>query len=324
MMKNRHTDIEECIHCGKCQEHCLFLKKYQMDIGDEEKLKKLAYHCFLCGICTEVCPKGIDGREYVLKLRRERVMQEGGVLRDKDYGMLLTEKRNYLFRNYRHAVSSSVLFPGCNFPSFYPRTMKKLAELFMEKEGIGAVYDCCGKPLSELGLYDQEEKIVRRIEREFQERGITEAIMVCPNCYYFLKPRLSVQVVSIYEKLTELGLGRKIPGGGRIFCPCPDREGREWLKQIELFMEKPCEPMKQIQCCGLGGCAAIKESELAREMAEGIEKESGLYVYCASCAGNLARSGCMDVWHVLAGILRTEERPDTGKSLLNRMKTKFI
>lgn len=323
-MRNRHTDKKECIHCGKCQEHCLFLKKYQIDIGDEDQLRELAYHCFLCGTCTEVCPKGIDGRECVLKLRRERVMQDGGALRDKGYGMLLTEKRNYLFRNYRHASSGSVLFPGCNFPSFYPKTMKKLAELFWEREGIGTAYDCCGKPLAELGLYDLEENIVRRIERELGKRRITEVIMVCPNCYYFLKSRLSVRVVSIYEKLRELGIGEKLAGGGRIYCPCPDREGREWLRQIELFMEAPCELLSRIQCCGLGGCAAVKEPELARGMTEGIEKDSGMYVYCASCAGNFARSGCGDVRHVLAEILGTEESPDTGKSLLNRIKTKFI
>ena len=44
-----------------------FLKKYGIDIGDTEKLKELSYHCFLCGKCTEVCPIGIDGRDYILK-----------------------------------------------------------------------------------------------------------------------------------------------------------------------------------------------------------------------------------------------------------------
>ena len=33
--------------------------------------------------------------------------------------MLVLEKKNYLFCNYRHSTSGSVLFPGCNFPSFY-------------------------------------------------------------------------------------------------------------------------------------------------------------------------------------------------------------
>lgn len=62
-MKSKN-DVSECIHCHVCQKHCEFLKKYGIDIGDTEKLKELSYHCFLCGKCTEVCPIGIDGRDY--------------------------------------------------------------------------------------------------------------------------------------------------------------------------------------------------------------------------------------------------------------------
>ena len=53
---------KQCIHCGACTGNCDFLRKYQMDIGNEEKVKELAYHCFLCGKCGSVCPAGIDGR----------------------------------------------------------------------------------------------------------------------------------------------------------------------------------------------------------------------------------------------------------------------
>ena len=33
--------------------------------------------------------------------------------------------------------------------------------------------------------------------------------MVCPNCYAYLKDRLSVKVVMIYDKLRELGLEKR-------------------------------------------------------------------------------------------------------------------
>ena len=118
-MKNNNT-VEACTHCHVCQNQCEFLKKYGIDIGDTEKLKELSYHCFLCGKCTEVCPENIDGREYILNLRREKVEKSGGTLEEKGYGMLLKEKKDYIYRNYRHAQGESILFPGCNFPSFYP------------------------------------------------------------------------------------------------------------------------------------------------------------------------------------------------------------
>ena len=40
-MKSKN-DVSECIHCHVCQKHCEFLKKYGIDIGDTEKLKKLS------------------------------------------------------------------------------------------------------------------------------------------------------------------------------------------------------------------------------------------------------------------------------------------
>ena len=93
-MKNNNT-VEACTHCHVCQNQCEFLKKYGIDIGDTEKLKELSYHCFLCGKCTEVCPENIDGREYILNLRREKVEKSGGTLEEKGYGMLLKEKKEY-------------------------------------------------------------------------------------------------------------------------------------------------------------------------------------------------------------------------------------
>ena len=95
-MKNNNT-VEACTHCHVCQNQCEFLKKYGIDIGDTEKLKELSYHCFLCGKCTEVCPENIDGREYILNLRREKVEKSGGTLEEKGYGMLLKEKKDYIY-----------------------------------------------------------------------------------------------------------------------------------------------------------------------------------------------------------------------------------
>lgn len=73
--------VTGCTHCGICTENCGFLKKYDLTIGDIEKLSRLAYHCFLCGKCSKVCPQGIDGREAVLQIRRQQVKEAGGFTR---------------------------------------------------------------------------------------------------------------------------------------------------------------------------------------------------------------------------------------------------
>ena len=110
-MKNNNT-VEACTHCHVCQNQCEFLKKYGIDIGDTEKLKELSYHCFLCGKCTEVCPENIDGREYILNLRREKVEKSGGTLEEKGYGMLLKEKKRLYIPELQTCTRGKYSVPG--------------------------------------------------------------------------------------------------------------------------------------------------------------------------------------------------------------------
>lgn len=312
----KHNAKDACVHCHLCQKNCAFLQKHKIDIGDIEQLKELAYHCFLCGKCAEVCPKGINGREVILEMRRENPAKKG-------YGMLIGEKKDYVFKNYRHGKKKSVLFPGCNFPSFYPKTTQQLVNLLQEKADVGVVYDCCGKPISELGMKKEEEAIITRIQSNLEELGVEEVIMLCPNCYTYLKPRLHVKVVSIYEKLDELGLGNPIEKDIKVHLPCPERSGKHLLKQMESFLTGSVEILQDAQCCGLGGCGGRKEPGLAKMMASSM-KEKEIYTYCASCASSFTRNRCKQVSHILVDILGSDEKPDTGKSVLNRMKTKIL
>lgn len=321
----RVKDADKCIHCHVCQENCSFLKKYGLDIGDTEKLNKLAYHCFLCGKCSEVCPVGIDGQGIIMDMRRASVASDEGARVNKEYKRTISEKKEYSYRNYRHVTEKSVLFPGCNFPSVYPKTTKVLVELFEKEAGIGVVYDCCGKPIADIGMEVEEEHIMQGIQKRMDDAGVTEVITMCPNCYAFLKPRLTIRVVNIYQKLKELHLGEKCLPGGTMFRPCPDREKGEWLTDIEAFSDAEFQTLEDIQCCGLGGQGCAKEPEIAKSFAETVKKyPQTIYTYCGSCAGNLTRNGCKQVRHVLPEILGTKEKPDTIKSLINRMRTKYL
>lgn len=349
----KSINVDECVHCNLCKNNCEFLNKYGIDIGDKERLAELSYHCFLCGKCTAVCPKGIDGREVVLNLRRDSVRENGGC--GPGYGLLKWEKIDYRYRNYKHVKGKSVLFPGCNFVSFYPKTTRALVEL-LDEYGIGVVYDCCGKPISELGYEDKEKEIIDRLEERLKGLEIDELILLCPNCYAFLKPRLSIKVVDIYAKLKELGIkpvveqpekseieleAKPMPdsnieaGGelsGKIFLPCPDRENKEIFASIIDFLESSdnvdkvdLDEVNDVQCCGLGGVAPVKEPKLAKKMATALSDiEDTLYTYCASCSGNFIKGGNKDVRHILTEILGIHEKPDTAKSMINRAKTKFI
>ena len=317
-------DASACVHCHKCRDNCSFLKKYGIDIGDIERLKELAYHCFLCGKCTEVCPINIDGRQTVIDFRRERVRTEERTQIEKTYKGALSEKRNYKFRNWKHASTGSVFFPGCNFPSLFPKTCSKASEIF-EKHGIGTVFECCGKPVGELGFASDEERIFDEIRSRLRENGIDEIIVACPNCRGFFGDKLGVKVTGVYAKLKELGEGRELMMDARFFLPCPDRQGSIWMEEIKEFIKGEITYVEGVQCCGLGGNAIVKEKEISQGFTEEFKRQNpgDVYTYCASCTGRIVRKGFRSINHILPLILETGEKPDTSKSYLNRVFTKF-
>ena len=133
----------------------------------------------------------------------------------------------------------------------------------MKEYDIGVIFDCCQKPIDELGLKDDAEKNLLNLKNSIKNNSIEEIIVVCPNCYYFLKSKLDVNIITIYEKLRELNLGECIRKESiPIYYPCPDRNKKEFFNTIKPFIEgKIKNSFKDTQCCGLGGCASFKEKK---------------------------------------------------------------
>lgn len=321
------TNVEACVHCGLCTKHCLFLEKYHMDLQQFHNTPELAYHCFLCGKCKTVCPKQIDGREIALQNRKQIVENGGGKLPDNSYDGLVLEKSPYKFANYRHANKKAVFFTGCNFPSFFPETTDRLVEEF-KKHDVGVIYDCCGKPIEELGLTEEAAGIIERINKKLKAAGVEQLVMACPNCYYFLKGRLDVEIISVYEKMKELGIGipftkERIP----MYYPCPDRKDKKIAEDMKgFFTGEVIDAFPEVQCCGLGGCAAGKESDVAQAMTNLVKDsvETELYTYCASCICSFRRRGYEKANHILPILMGIDEKVPLGKTpILNRAKCKF-
>ncbi len=329
--------VSDCVHCHICRRECAFLSKYEIDIGDTEKLRELAFHCFLCGKCTEVCPLHIDGRQVVLDLRAERVDSGEKAQIIKDYKGLVREKKDYVYRNWKHASEGCVFFPGCNFPSMYPKTTAAISRMLAE-HGIGTVYECCGKPIAELGLVEEEKQIIERIKSRLYDNKITEIVTGCPNCRAFFGDRLGVKVTGIFSKFTELGIGSRVDGDFLFYLPCPDRVEKKWIEEIRPFINGRIDFIEGVECCGLGGSAIKYESDIAESFADKLKDrcaaqpggncnpDSGnrsIVTYCASCTGRFKRSGFGEIDHILTKVSGTNEAPDTAKSYINRVLTRF-
>ncbi len=325
--KERTLDTSKCIRCGKCRDGCTFLTKYNLLIGDEDQLRDVAYHCFLCGRCTRVCPVNIDGRQIFMNLREDIAAQEEKRI-IKEHRALVWEKNHYKYRNYKNAESKqgnvhSVYFPGCNFPSLFPKTNALLSKILYDEAGIGTAYDCCGKPIAELGLEKDARRIAREITENLQKVGVDEIVTACPNCFYHLTPRSALKITSIYDKLTELGIGGQIDRDLHFYVPCPDRDSHAWVRSITRFVKGKIIIEDEPQCCGLGGSGGACEPELAKAMASAFNgRDGGIDTGCASCTGSFTRAGG-ELHHILPEILGIEESPDVARSYMNRVRTKW-
>nr|AGS53098.1 hypothetical protein [uncultured bacterium contig00036] len=229
------------------------------------------------------------------------------------------EKRDYIFRQYPRQSVSSLIFTGCYFPAYFPYATRNLQTLAAE-HNTACAFDCCGKPLLEIGREADAQRVSRKISDQLQRLGVQELITVCPACFAHLKDRLTVPLRTVYEKLAEWGIERQNAASGQVFVPCPDRYGHRQLKQIAKILSGcQMELIANVPCCGLSGVFA-DDKTMARQMTARVKQRlSGtLYTYCASCSGQFQRHGLNPVRHLLAEILGVNEEPDTAHSLSNR------
>ncbi|MEL3913451.1 (Fe-S)-binding protein [Treponema pedis] len=300
----------ECIDCNLCKKNCLFLQKYNMNLKEFTYKIDLRYRCFMCGKCKSVCPKDLSGTEIAFELRKSQ-----------PENTLKTEflKNDYKFKNLPKRKTDTLLFLGCNYPGFYPKTSEKLIDI-CKKMGIDFSVDCCKKPVYEQGGNAK----FSNIENMLEHNNTKTLICACPNCYHLLKRKLNVNVISVFQFLYENGIGKKIKDTPSIFFPCSDRYSREIFQFILHYIDGYNEPYKKINCCGLGGGAKKYEEDIIEETKKMLHKawEKNIYTYCSSCSGIFKTYGLKNIKNFLSEILEVHEEVSLNYAK-NVLKYKF-
>ena len=241
--------------------------------------------------------------------------------------MNYVEKGHYPFRAWPHVPSGDLLFPGCSFPSMFPRTMDATARL-CRGWGMGVAYDCCGRSLVGYGFPGAASRVLGGLEGRLASIGCRRVVTLCPNCLDYLAPRLPVQVVSIYDYLVERGFESMGPfRAGVLFTPCPDKGTRRMEAVIRGQWDlSRVTTLEHVGCCGLrpdilsrGQAVAARSSQVAMDQAQGRT----LYTYCSSCLGQFSRCGYEEGRHVLSVLLGIDEAPDSAHALANRARRRF-
>lgn len=307
-IKTNTNPPQTCIDCSLCTKSCDFLDKYKLNLYDFSKKQELAYNCFLCDTCYEVCPKDIKGSDISLDLRKKV---------KKNFGLLRFKKQPYLFENNSLKKSEELMFFGCNFVGYYPKTTKKIIKEF-GKIGIDFSIDCCGKPLFEASL--SVDKTKNHLNELFLKKGVKTLITACPNCYHFLKNRLEIKIISLYEKLEGLKMLEKIDEEIHLFTPCPEKNNFEIYNSFSHKLSNVKHSFSDVNCCGAGGLAKQNEKEIAHENVKKVHAKNtpNLYTYCATCSGQFGKNAK----HIAGLFLKTDEIV-SKKYALNVLAFKF-
>lgn len=296
---------QKCIDCSKCTKNCPFLTKYDINLKDFTMRGDLAFSCFLCKKCESVCPVDLKGAKISMILRKE----------NPKFKSVKNQKENYIFKNNSDKKTDDLLYLGCNFPVFYPKTTKYLIDLF-EKEGFDFSIDCCNLP-SDFTGYDND--YLDRFEKQLSEKNVKRVVCVCPNCFHKFYKNLSVEVITIFKWLDERNLIQDIDEEVNVFFPCSDRYNHVIFKDIKKHITGYNDKYKSTNCCGAGGIASKSEKEISAQMKNSIENET-MYTYCATCSSKFIEKN--DVHHFASKMVGIDEKCDPS-FFKNALKGKF-
>lgn len=298
-MKTLQTDLtftnfaERCTSCKLCCKDCTLLqsidftpaqiarKLLHSDFSDE--LVNAVQKCSLCGQCSQNCPHDLNPAELMQAARYRLVAEEK--IDVSAYRPLLVDQKHHFFNLFRKnweidyrdltkGPCTTLFFPGCSLASFAPE-LTRLAFQWLLEQGlnVGLNDDCCGLPLKNIGLTDRTETHLEALKKNFNERGVKQIVVACPNCFYHLRSYFhEIQVKSIYQLMVEAGV--KISGFEQltIHDSCPDRFSGEIGRSVRALL--PAETIKELphhgadtQCCGAGGIVSMVAPQVSDQRA---------------------------------------------------------
>lgn len=346
------TELEkECIGCRACSDACEVLSELSISPGElAERGVELrqAYSCFLCDRCSALCP--LELKPSALFAARRAAAVEGKEINPEEYNYLLPDRSENVMRLYRsyYGVGYDDLepkkgapicfFPGCTLMTYSPLLTRKVYERLKSEVGCaGIITDCCGKPLSQMGLLSREEESLNKLRNKITRFGVQRIVAACPGCYYHLRQVLDLEVLSIYEVLNFEGKPSREQAVCTIHDSCPDRFEGIFAKQVRRLLQDSGYSVVEMAasgidspCCGSGGQVSHFRPELAERLVNSRLSEAEktgadfLVAYCLSCVLNFAaRPSALKVRHALNLLLGCDEDYTEVKAKVLRVFEEF-
>lgn len=306
---------DDCSQCGACAVNCAFLTRRGLpgalatryDFTDPDQ-QRIAYQCSLCGLCTALCPEGLDPCGLFLAIRRRHV--EAGHFTPRPYRPLLVYERlgsSAFFSS--HSIPkgcTTVFFPGCALPGTRPTvTLQIFQHLRRSMPLLGLVLDCCAKPSHDLGrttcFHSRFDALLDRLKR----RGVHTVLTACPNCTtIFRQYGRDLNVRTVYEVFHDSGTHADLLWAAAaeisVHDPCPlrnDPRAQAAVRGLLTDLGYAVVEMRHCKnftvCCGEGGAVGFVEPRFSADWTRLRLQEAGsrpLATYCAGCCNTLNRA----------------------------------
>ncbi len=326
----REKGVHRCIGCGQCTWACPASHRGG-DFSPRTVVEKYVsrggippdgdlWSCTACGICTEICDKGVDFHGFVRDARtsiRESVAPEithGGtiqVLRDLQSQRTISPRpHNWLTPDCEiDERSSTLLFVGClpYFDVVFEHLREDLLDIpragvrLLNAAGITPALTeekCCGHDAYWLGEDESFRELARWNVNRIQEQEIEEVITLCPEghaTFTHLYPQalgtLDFEVRHITEVISDS------------------------LKRKEIGFESAGIHITYQDPCRLSRYSRILESPRAVLRAAGRLSEMPRSREMSACCGHSCWVNC-DSYTKGWQMRRLEEAKETGANLL--------
>ncbi len=308
-----------CDHCGRCTHVSPTLHKYQLDLSELIRHPLLAWHCFMSGVSTGACHRGIDAAALVRLLRTIHVTSHGGRLSRPGHGRTLALARcvPVYARRVREGVN---LLLEPDFCCTYPRTAVEIARRLWQA-GMGVLVADSGARLADLGMERQAKAIAERLRRLAVDKGVTQLLTLSPatHCWLVAMNVPCEPVLSQAEALRAQPLSMQ---GRRLLVACSDRGRKTFVRALAPWLRGEAREI-DVPCCGAGGEAAVLEPQLAARLKAAVRdaaRGDRVLTSCAGCARALTGAGVaadLDV-SVLIGV---NEAAVTGPAQIRALVT---
>ena len=304
--------------CSRCIDACAMIRHFRQnpkriaaDLGVtvlpvDEKIKHVASRmlnsCNLCGLCTAVCPAGVDTCAAMRESRN--ILKENGHLpaayhdfwmADMEFSM---SEEAYTLAAPGRASAKLLFFPGCQLAASLPDAVEStFAYIRLAAPDAAMLISCCGVPADWAGEKAALEKAVAKIRADWESLGRPMFLYACGACRKTFEKYLpEAEGILVYEWINSRN-NRPVPEKSPnrracVYDPCNcrnDAKGRSAVRRLARAagyeIEELADGGDTAACCGFGGHIYPANPGLLEKILQERTGASELpYItYCANC-----------------------------------------